>query len=248
MSNLRQRKHIDARIKSDERKDEDVKPNARWDLLGKLAIFVFIVLPLTCLLACIVLIESPIEPELVTDRLLKYDPVTNNTEVLYKKLYFANGVQLSKDNSYLLVSETTKSRILKYHLTGPKQGKVEKFIENLPGIPDNIRRSSGGGYWVALGTCRNAQRVNLLDILQDYPWIRKQLAKIPERFLSTAISSCTLIIELDEQGNIIRSLHDPDGERFSRISEVEEHAGHLYIGSFCVPYIGKVNTYKKPGL
>jgi len=49
----------------------------------------------------------------VISRLLKYDPVTNNTEVLYKKLYFANGVQLSKDNSYLLVSETTKSRILK---------------------------------------------------------------------------------------------------------------------------------------
>ena len=72
--------------------------------------------------------------------------------------------------------------------------------------------------------------------------------QIPERFLSTAIPSCTLIIELDEQGNIIRSLHDPDGERFSRISEVEEDAGHLYIGSFCVPYIGKVNTYKKPGL
>jgi len=52
------------------------------------------------------------------------------------------------------------------------------FAENLPGLPDNIRRSSGGGYWVAFGACRDAERFNLLDKLQPYPWIRKQLAKV----------------------------------------------------------------------
>ena len=46
-------------------------------------------------------------------RLLKHDPVENITEVLCKDLYFPNGVQLSKDESHLLVGETTRSRILK---------------------------------------------------------------------------------------------------------------------------------------
>lgn len=47
-------------------------------------------------------------------RLLKYDPVRNTTEVLLRNLYFANGVQLSPNEDFILICETAKMRVTKY--------------------------------------------------------------------------------------------------------------------------------------
>jgi len=46
-------------------------------------------------------------------RLLKYDPKTKKNTVLMKNIMFANGVELSEDESFILISETHKNRILK---------------------------------------------------------------------------------------------------------------------------------------
>ncbi len=46
-------------------------------------------------------------------RLLKYSPDSGKVEVVLDGLYFANGVQLSKDESFLLVVETSRCRIQK---------------------------------------------------------------------------------------------------------------------------------------
>ena len=39
-------------------------------------------------------------------RLLSYDPHTNHTKVLLRDLYYANGVALSPDQTYLVFCET----------------------------------------------------------------------------------------------------------------------------------------------
>jgi len=46
-------------------------------------------------------------------RLLRYDPVKNTTEVLLENLRFANGIQLSRYEDFILVCETFAARILK---------------------------------------------------------------------------------------------------------------------------------------
>jgi len=46
-------------------------------------------------------------------RLLRYDPLHNSTEVLLEKLHFANGVQLSRYDDFVLVAETTRARVMK---------------------------------------------------------------------------------------------------------------------------------------
>lgn len=43
-------------------------------------------------------------------RLLRYDPPTKSTHVVLDGLAFPNGVQLSKDESFLLFTETTNCR------------------------------------------------------------------------------------------------------------------------------------------
>ena len=47
-------------------------------------------------------------------RLIKYNPSSNATEVLIRGLHFANGVQLSRNEEYVLVAETTTARIIRY--------------------------------------------------------------------------------------------------------------------------------------
>ncbi|KAK1315566.1 Strictosidine synthase 1 [Acorus calamus] len=78
-----------------------------------------------------------------TGRLLKYDPRTKQVTVLLRALAFGNGVALSKDNSYILITETTRSRILRYWLQGPKSGTSDVFLD-VPQYPDNIKRTPKG--------------------------------------------------------------------------------------------------------
>lgn len=47
-----------------------------------------------------------------TGRLLRYDPPTKTTHVVLDGLVFPNGVQISKDQSFLLFTETTNCRFL----------------------------------------------------------------------------------------------------------------------------------------
>ncbi|KAK9942781.1 hypothetical protein M0R45_008429 [Rubus argutus] len=49
-----------------------------------------------------------------TGRLLRYDPPTKTTHVVLDGLAFPNGLQLSHDQTFLLFTETTNCRLMKY--------------------------------------------------------------------------------------------------------------------------------------
>ena len=84
---------------------------------------------------------------------MKYNVATREVEVLLTGLAFANGVQLSPDESYVLVNETWKFRVMRYWLKGPKAGKADIFAEGLPGFIDNIRLDKETGtYWIGIFT------------------------------------------------------------------------------------------------
>ncbi|GAB6026396.1 hypothetical protein CHUAL_012599 [Chamberlinius hualienensis] len=200
-------------------------------------------------------------------RLLKYDAKANSTSVIFDGLAFANGVQLSPKEDYLIVSETIRNRVMKYHLKGEKSGQLEVFIDNLPGGPDNIRSNGKGGYWIAICVPTIPSQPSPLSKLGPRTTIRKVLARlvyvirsavqyidyvIPSAYtkiviyklthLSTYVnfnSSYGLIIEMNEQGEIIRSLHSPQGT-ISFISQVTQHGNSLYIGSPWNTYIAKL--------
>jgi hypothetical protein len=46
--------------------------------------------------------------------------------------------------------------------------------------------------------------------------------------------------EINDKGEIIRSLHDPSAEKVPSASEVEDKDGVLYFGSYYLPYISKL--------
>ncbi|CAL4915376.1 unnamed protein product [Urochloa decumbens] len=112
-------------------------------------------------------------------RLMSFDPSTGRTAVLVRDLYVANGVAVTPDQSSLIYCETVMRRCSRYHITGNKKSTVEKFIENLPGFPDNIRYDGEGRYWIALSAGRTLQ----WDLLMKYPFVRK-LVYLVDKFVA----------------------------------------------------------------
>jgi sugar lactone lactonase YvrE len=177
-------------------------------------------------------------------RLMRYDPATKKTEVLESGLRFANGVTLTHDESAVLVAETGRYRVHRHHLRGPKAGTTEVFIDNLPGFPDNIRRASDGGYWVALG----AKRSKIVDYLHARPTLKRIIAKtIPlDAFQKYFVPKVGVVVHLDARGPITRAYWDPTGEVIADVSEASEHDGRLYIGSIANDRIGVLDLRAQP--
>src|SRR5258708_39535742 len=83
-------------------------------------------------------------------RFLAYDPRTKQTRALLHDLYFANGVAVSPDQSFVLVVDTGAYRVRRYWLTGAKAGQSDIFIDNLPGFPDGISSNVRDIFWLSL--------------------------------------------------------------------------------------------------
>ena len=168
-------------------------------------------------------------------RLLEYDPITDQTRVVLDSLYFANGVAVAPDDSYVLVAETFRYRIQRLWLKGPKTGQAEIFADNLPGFPDGVSATDRGTFWVALYDLRSP----LLDrYVHPRPWLKRLLAKLPRALLAKK-PRYGLVLEVDRAGRILRSLHDPTGKHLAAITSVEEHDGHLYLGTVKGDAIGR---------
>ncbi len=169
-------------------------------------------------------------------RLLAYEPATKQTRLVLDGLYFANGVALSPDQSFVLVSETGKYRVLRVWLGGEKKDLTEIFIDNLPGFPDNISSNGNDKFWLALVTPRSP----LLDKLLPRPFLRKVVLRLPE-FMQPAPQRHGFVLGLDRDGRVVANLQDPSGQSFALVSNVLEHQGKLYLGSIGEDAVGRIS-------
>jgi len=168
-------------------------------------------------------------------RFMAYDPKTKQTRVLLPDLYFANGVAVSPDQSFVLVNDTGAYRVRRYWLTGPKQGQSDIFIDNLPGFPDGISSNGRDTFWLALVNRRDAA----LDALLPHPFWRKVVMRLPN-FLQPNIKRYAFVLALDRNGRVVRNLQDPSPQSFTQIANVVEHKGNLYFGSIGESAIGRM--------
>ncbi len=168
-------------------------------------------------------------------RLLALSPQAQKPRTLLEDLYFANGVAVSPDQSFLLVAETGKYRIRRVWLKEPKMGQNDIFIENLPGFPDGISSNGRDKFWLALVTPRQA----LFDrILLPYPFLRKIVIRLP-KFLQPAPQRYSFVIALDQNGRVIENLQNNSPDCYAEIANVVEHNNTLYFGSIAEDTIGR---------
>ena len=164
-------------------------------------------------------------------RLISFDPNKEIANVLLDGLYFANGVAISADQTFVLVNETSEYRIQKIWISGEKTGQSEILMDNLPGFPDGISSNGKGTYWIAMP----ALRKEIIDNLSGKPFLRKIILRLPEA-LQPAPDRHGFVLGIDGAGRVIHNLQYPSPESFSPITSVEEKNGVLYLGS--LTYLG----------
>lgn len=167
-------------------------------------------------------------------RLLALDPQTQKPRTLLRGIYFANGVAVSPDQSFVLVAETGKYRVRRLWLKGPKLGQDDIFIDNLPGFPDGISSNRRDRFWLALAAPRQAT----LDRILPHPFLRKVVARLP-KFLQPAPQRYSFVLGLDESGHVVENLQNGSPDCFAEISNVVEHNGTLYFGSIGEDSVGR---------
>ena len=167
-------------------------------------------------------------------RLLAYDPRTQTAHTLLRDVYFANGVAVSPDQSFVLMAETGMYRVRRLWLTGPKAGQSDIFIDNLPGFPDGISSNGKDKFWLALVTPRQA----LFDRLLPHPFLRKVVYRLP-RFLQPAPQRYSFVLALDSQGRVVENLQNGASDCYAQIANVVEHDDALYFGSIGEDTVGR---------
>jgi len=142
-----------------------------------------------------------------TGRLLAYNPTNQSTRVVADGFAFSNGVAMHPDGDILLLETGTYT----LHKINPETGYKTVLLSNLPGFPDNINRGPtlpNGKATFFIGLI--SPRSDWLDKNSSNVEIRKLAMRLPAAFRPKAIPYVH-IIHMDEDGNILSTLQDPDG-------------------------------------
>lgn len=169
-------------------------------------------------------------------RIICYDTNTGKTHTVLRGLKFPNGICVASDGQSILFAETFGCSIKRYWFDGPKKGRLDVVMNNLPGYPDNINLASDGNYWLALVGMRSPS----LDLAWRMPGFRKRMAKrlpVDEWLFPNINTGC--VVKFNEKGEILDSLWDLHGVNHPMITSMREHRGHLYLGGIANNRIGR---------
>lgn len=163
--------------------------------------------------------------------LLKYT-TDKGVSVIAKGLYWPNGLLLSDDESFLLIAESFRYRILKFWLKGPKAGQIEIWANNLPGFPNGLTTDGRGHVFVGF----IAVRSHFLDSIHPFPFIKRLIASIPY-WMQPQAKRYGLLTAYNWNGQLLASWHDPPGNRVREISSAEIFNHSVFFGSDNQPYV-----------
>ncbi|XP_027181859.1 protein STRICTOSIDINE SYNTHASE-LIKE 11-like [Coffea eugenioides] len=148
-------------------------------------------------------------------RLIKYIPRTNEVKVVSDGLSVPAGPAFSHDGSFVLFSEFSNKRIIKYRLI---EDTTEVFL-NLTANPIKIKRApTYGEYWVAAN-----------NIIVSQP-----RSVTPFGYKFNLLKQILITKNLQAQYN---------NTQVNVLQEYNVNGGTLYIGSRVAPYVGVFNKW-----
>jgi len=173
-------------------------------------------------------------------RIICYDPNTNKTHTVLRNLIFPNGVCIGTDRQSFLFAESWNCTVKRYYYEGPKKGRLEVVLENLPGFPDNINTSSDGNYWMSLVGMRSPA----LDLAWTMPSFRRRMAKrVPQDEWLYPNVNTGCVLKFTDKGEVLETLWDLHATNHPQITSMREHKGYLFLGGLSNNRIGR---YKLP--
>lgn len=159
-------------------------------------------------------------------RLLRYEPATGELTVVADGIHFANGVDVASDESYALVAESFRFRILRIWLGGDRAGTVEPFGEPLVNGPDNLRIDDRGRVWIGGSDLRS----DATDALLTNADLRRAIAALSDEERAAARVPYGFAAVLDPAGQLLASFHDGTGH-FSGVSSALVHGDTITFGT-----------------
>ncbi|MDC0658301.1 SMP-30/gluconolactonase/LRE family protein [Leisingera sp. SS27] len=155
------------------------------------------------------------------------------TEKIAEGFVYTNGIALSPDEDFLLINETGRARVHRLWLKGGRAGQQEVFLDNLPGYPDNLEAQGDGTYWLAFASPRVPS-----EKLMPYPFLRKVIWRLGPLVRPAPIHR-GMLVQFDGQGNILRSLQDPDG-RLGVTTGGKVMDGQLFVMTLDSPWFARM--------
>ncbi|KAM7475419.1 hypothetical protein LguiB_022662 [Lonicera macranthoides] len=183
------------------------------------------------------------QPNFVPDssgRLLRYNPGTKSVTVLLRGLNVAIGPAVSLDGSFVLVSEYTTKRVLRFWINGPNANTVEVFL-NLPGNPSKVKRTILGDFWVAVNIINQQPTPSVFPQGIKFNAFKTVLQTM--NFNAQYPSSISVVQETSTEA-LLLALKDKDLDIMAVEPRMKELiAGDLYIAD---PYYG-LNVVRHDG-
>lgn len=159
-------------------------------------------------------------------RVIRIDPASGAAEVIADGLYFPNSLVIAPDGNALILGESSRYRLTRVWIRGPRQGSVEHVIAALPGNPDGLDYDDQGRLMLAL-----YDHVPLLNrhILPN-TWARRILMSLPRSwFVNDDLSGFVAIID-PKTWEILQMIRNVDAEGFTP-SNVVQVGNRLYAGT-----------------
>lgn len=167
-----------------------------------------------------------------------WDPASGEERVLATGLFRPVGVELSADEDFVAVAEFFAYRVTRHWLTGPKAGSTDLLVENLPGVPDGLASDGKGTFYLTVP----GYPPSFMAWLHERPFAKDQLAKVLPLLLRLGAAPSDvagIVVAMDEDGRVLRTFQDPDGEVVDRVTTAELHDGALYLGSIAGDWIAR---------
>jgi hypothetical protein len=175
-------------------------------------------------------------------RLVRYDPATGEARVVLDNLFYANGVALADDGSFVLVNEFLAFRIRRLWLSGDKAGAHDIFADGLPGYPDNITLTPSGSFLVGLSLAR----IPALDAQRERPWAVKAIYRLPG-FLKPPPQYPGFLLEFGADGQLQRMVADETPGKTAQVTAgavlpaaSPDEPVKVVMGSLLVPAVRKL--------
>ncbi len=163
-------------------------------------------------------------------KLWLYDRKQNAVSLVMSGFTFVDGIIIADHTNSteesVIITETTKFRIIKAYINGSKEGRFEVLFENLPGLADGLERDSKGRIWVGIIKPRSG----LVNMVHNNPWLKPFLLSLPQRILPIAKKTGILILDSSGKKTIYYSMHD--GSKIKDISVAVPNLETVYFPSF----------------